>query len=160
MPSAKRLLSEANPSRRTKNSRTEPNGGVSSVLVLPLALQLVLVQTGDHSDDSLRVKKSSTEMHTCDKRPRGRKICRRAVVFPELMLKRSLVPKGGKGVFAEENIKCGQWVTEYGGEVISNEIAGKRRLDKEDTHIRSAGFMDQCIDSRIRGKWSFDYYAR
>jgi hypothetical protein len=159
MPSAKRLH-DASPSMTTKKSRGEPNGGILPVLALPFAQQLVSSQTCDQSVDSLRVQNSSTEMHTCDKKPRIRKICRRTVVFPELTLKRSLIPKGGTGVFAEENIKCGQWVTEYGGEVISNEIAGKRRLEGKDTHIRSAGFMDQCIDSRVRGKWSFDYYAR
>jgi hypothetical protein len=155
----KRLSGES-PSRRSKASRTEPSSGFPPSLALPLSY-LVSAQTcGQSVDSEIRVKRSSTEMHTSDKKPRGRKICKRAVVFPELILKRSLIPKGGKGVFAEEHIKCGQWVTEYGGEIICNEIAGKRRTDGEDTHIRSAGFMDQCIDSRARGKWSFDYYTR
>ncbi len=146
--------SEASSSSRTKKPTLD---GVSSTRNEP---GVVSAPPGDLAGDPRRVKKSTTELHTCEKRARDRRIRRRAVALPELVLKSSLVPEGGLGVFAQEYIKCGQWVTEYGGEVISNDVAGQRRRDKEDTHIRSAGFMDQCIDSRIRGEWSSDYYTR
>lgn len=150
--------SDASSSSRTKMSRTKPTG--YGVRTAQDQSGTVSAQAGDLAGDAFRVKKSTTELHTCDKRARDRRIRRRTIALPELVIKKSLVPEGGRGVFAEENIKCGQWVTEYGGEVISNDAAGQRRRNGEDTHIRSAGFMDQCIDSRIRGEWSFDYYTR
>ncbi len=149
---------QASSSSKTKLSRTMSTvNGVSTSQDQPA---VVSTQPSDLACDPWRVTQSTTELHTCDKRARNRRIRRRTVVLPELVLKKSLVPEGGLGVFAKDYIKCGQWVTEYGGEIISNDIAGQRRRKGEDTHIRSVGFMDQCIDSRIRGNWSFDYYTR
>lgn len=150
--------SQASSLSRSKKSRTIPT--VNDVCTSQEQSAIISTQPGDLAGDHWRVRKSTTELHTAAKRARDRRIRRRTVVLPELMLKSSLVPEGGLGVFAQDYIKCGQWVTEYGGEIIGNDIAGQRRRDGEDTHIRSVGYMDQCIDSRIREYWSFDYYTR
>ena len=111
------------------------------------------------ADQLWTIPESSTELHGQTKIVRDRKICRRDVKFPELIMQQSQIPQGGFGVFAKTLIKRGQWVTEYGGEIIDNVTAGLRRDNGEDTHIRSAGFKDQCIDSRVRDVWGFEYYV-
>jgi hypothetical protein len=75
---------------------------------------------------------------------------------------RPQVALGGLGVFANEAIPKGSWVTEYGGEVISYDEASRRRLLGEDTHIRSLGVgrAVSCLDSRLRGTWHLDYYKK
>jgi hypothetical protein len=160
MAQEKRPMRAACPSGTTKKARLEPS--VMSVQDHQSVVQDQPALTGNQEghSSSLRVKTSSTELHTHEKKSRNRRIRRRNVILPELEVKQSLVPEGGRGVFAKEYIKSGQWVTEYGGEVVGNEIAGQRRLAGDDTHIRSAGFMDLCIDSRVRDSWQFDYYTR
>ena len=106
------------------------------------------------------VPESESELHSDSRISRNRKIGRRAVKFPALALKSSKIPEAGLGVFAKDSIKRNQWVTEYGGEVIDSGEAGQRRDKGEDTHIRSAGFKDLCIDSRVRSPWGYDYYVR
>ena len=85
---------------------------------------------------------------------RDRKIGKRPVTLPHLEVKQSLVPFGGLGVFAQEDLPRGAWVTEYGGEVIDYELASQRRANGQDTHIRSLGIGRGavCLDSRIRGE--------
>lgn len=51
-------------------------------------------------------------------------------------------------------------MTEYGGEVVEVEVARNRRTDGDDTHIRSCGYNDICLDSRVRDLWTLDYYRR
>ena len=66
---------------------------------------------------------------------------------------------GGLGVYAKERIEKGAWITEYGGEVIGCKEARQRRASRQDTHIRSIGRENLCIDSRLRGEWNLDYYV-
>eukprot|EP00960_Hanusia_phi_P024261 714948-Hanusia_phi.AAC.2 len=107
------------------------------------------------------VPASKVEYHTEDELPRVRVFGKQKdVCLPSLQLRISNVPFGGLGVFAKEKIKKGDWITEYGGEVIGCNEARRRRANGEDTHIRSIGRENLCIDSRVRGKWNWDYYVR
>jgi hypothetical protein len=145
--------SEILPQRPRKSARSSSSRDLAATNALPLLPPPPLPRTVSESQkEYLFVGDSRIE--------RDRKICRRQVTLPELVVKHSEIPQGGLGVFAKNTIKRGDWVTEYGGEVIDSKTALQRRIHDEDTHIRSAGFQDQCIDSRLRGVWDYDYYER
>ena len=109
-----------------------------------------------------RVDATAFELHTPKLVRRQRAIggSRGLLVLPALEVRPSPIPHGGLGVFAVKSIKKGTWLTEYGGEIIDNEEARRRRTCGDDTHIRSCGYMERCIDARVRACWDIDYYVR
>lgn len=67
---------------------------------------------------------------------------------PPLIYKTSTITNAGWGVFTQVELKKGQMVTEYDGELIPVKEGYRRRKLKLDTHIRSKISMAWCIDGR------------
>lgn len=74
----------------------------------------------------------------------------------------SLIPDGGLGLFAMRDIKRGEFVTEYGGEVVDIERAKELLANKEDTHLRTLSSQFDALDGRLRPEAGFtlEYYYR
>jgi SET domain-containing protein len=65
----------------------------------------------------------------------------------KLVVKKSQLPKSGKGLFTKEDIKKGDFIVEYKGEIITDKEA-TRRAEKDDIY----GYMffinkNLCIDA-------------
>ncbi len=61
-------------------------------------------------------------------------------------VRKSKLSNAGRGLFATERFEDGDWITEYGGEVIDHAECLRRRERKMDTHIRSLSPLHSAID--------------
>lgn len=69
-------------------------------------------------------------------------------VFPRLVFKQSGIKHAGRGIFAGQNIKKGQYVTEYLGELITAKVAKDRERKV---------FYDSCFFRRQGVSFLFVY---
>lgn len=63
-------------------------------------------------------------------------------------IRESKLPNAGRGAFTTRSFKKGDYITEYGGEVISSDEANLRRIAGKASHIRSLTPMHTAIDGR------------
>lgn len=61
-------------------------------------------------------------------------------------IRRSQLPRAGRGLYAAQDIKEGEWIVEYTGEVIEYREARLRGLKGRASHIRSLLPLVWCID--------------
>lgn len=74
-------------------------------------------------------------------------------------LRESLLSNAGLGLFATRDIRKGDVVTEYGGEVVDHAYATLLLRTKQDSHLRCIVPMFQALDGRVRGStFTLDYY--
>jgi hypothetical protein len=69
--------------------------------------------------------------------------------FPRLEVRESSI--AGLGLFADQPIRKGALITEYGGRLVGRAEAEQLRLRGEDTHLRAVILGFQALDSRVQG---------
>jgi SET domain-containing protein len=74
----------------------------------------------------------------------------------------SLIPGAGMGLFAMRDIRKGEVVTEYGGEVVDIKRAKELMAAGEDTHLLTVVSQHEALDGRVRPEAGFtlEYYYR
>src|SRR3982751_2845777 len=70
-----------------------------------------------------------------------------------IAIRESKLPNAGRGAFTTRAFKKGDYITEYGGEVISSDEANVRRGAGHASHIRSISPMHTAIDGRAIPAW-------
>ena len=63
----------------------------------------------------------------------------REVTLPQCKYSKSLIPGAGNGLHAMEPFSKGDWLSEYGGEILDIPEAKRRKVVKESSHIRGIG---------------------
>jgi len=89
---------------------------------------------------------------------RNVRINNRNKTLPDLYIAQSRIPGAGRGLFAGQPIRRNAYITEYGGEVISQKQAEKRRAAGKHTHIKTIAMSTEHLDSRVTPKFPMEYY--
>jgi len=63
----------------------------------------------------------------------------RTVTLPRCKYGKSKIPRAGNGLHSMAPFKKGQWISEYGGELLAIPEAKRRKVLKESSHIRGIG---------------------
>ena len=63
----------------------------------------------------------------------------REVTLPQCKYSKSLIPGAGNGLHVMEPFSKGDWLSEYGGEILDIPEAKRRKVVKESSHIRGIG---------------------
>jgi hypothetical protein len=91
----------------------------------------------------------------------------RGKTLKPLFLGPSQIPEAGNGLFCSENIKKGELITEYGGEVLSADFVRNRIPEHCRTHLKATGLSGSpVLDGSIHYSWmhegkvffDLDYY--
>ncbi len=69
--------------------------------------------------------------------------------FAKIRVGTSNIKAAGRGVFAEELISKGSYITEYGGKVVFREDSKKLSEHSQDTHLRSLTKGFDALDGRV-----------
>jgi hypothetical protein len=89
----------------------------------------------------------------------GRRIARTRRWFRSVSVGPSQCVLGQLGVFTTKAVVKGQWLTEYGGKIISPREATVLVDSGQGTHLRCIDSGYSCYDGRIRGSYTLDYYV-
>lgn len=89
--------------------------------------------------------------------PQTVRVNRRILNLPALSVGPSTIAGAGFGLFAAQDIAPKQYITEYGGKLLSSEEG--RALGAAGTHLMSLASHHHVLDGRVTDEFPLDYYT-